>query len=301
MKQAKMHKRKFKIIRRRIILAIVLITCFVGVHLVTSRGEENKKLMTTIANNKVLSGTNVDDTSLDDDTNKPDVTDLNDKYGFDSTEVRDALIKGQVKVDGKKIAFLTFDDGPSTTVTPKILEVLNDNNVHATFFVTGQAVNKGTEEILKEELKQGHSIGNHTYSHNYDYLYPGRVVNVDNFMNEINKTNEILKNVLGDDFHTRILRMPGGHMSWPKGISALDDVFNENDYVYIDWNCYTQDAEGHPKNKQQLLDVLKKYYSGNDRLVILMHDSYGKESTAEALPEVINFLKEQGYEFKVLK
>lgn len=301
MSGSKKHKKKFRVVKRRIIFVAVLIICFVGVYLITNKTKESRRLMTTIDETNIDDGESVDNGTNESSVDEPAAPSNNADYEFDAEEVRNFLDKRLVKSDGKKIAFLTFDDGPSTTVTPKILKVLEENNVHATFFVVGQAVNKDTEEILKEELQQGHSIGNHTYSHNYDYLYPGGKVNANNFMTEVNKTNEILKNVLGADFHSRIVRMPGGHMSWPKGIDSLNAAFNENKYIYIDWNDYTQDAEGPKKNKEQLIEVLKKYYLGNDRLVVLMHDKAGKESTAEALPEVIKFLKDKGYEFKTLK
>lgn len=120
--------------------------------------------------------------------------------------------------DGKKVVYLTFDDGPSETVTPFVLDALKAENVHATFFVVGKNVDESetNKNLLKRELAEGNEIGNHTYSHNYNYLYPKNIINVNNIMEDIEKTNQSLKNVLGQDFSTRAIRFPGGHMTWAK-------------------------------------------------------------------------------------
>ncbi|WP_242977301.1 polysaccharide deacetylase family protein, partial [Clostridium fallax] len=105
------------------------------------------------------------------------VTVEGDKYAYDATEVEDVLTKGKYKVDGKKIAFLTFDDGPSTTVTPKILDILKENEIKGTFFIVGNSLDRDeSKELLKRTIKEGHAIANHTVTHNYKKLYPGRVV-----------------------------------------------------------------------------------------------------------------------------
>jgi len=212
--------------------------------------------------------------------------------------------KGQMPdgADGKKVVYLTFDDGPSVTVTPLILDTLKAENVHATFFVVGKAVDESnaTKNLIRREVEEGNAIGNHTYTHNYKYLYPNRTVNVDNVMVSINKTNKSLKNILGDDFQTRAIRFPGGHMSW-KGMKTLDAVIKEKDYHQIDWNALIKDAEGVPKNAEQLKQELIKTIQGRQKAVVLMHDTYGKVETAKALPEIIKYLKEQGYEFRTMK
>jgi peptidoglycan/xylan/chitin deacetylase (PgdA/CDA1 family) len=212
--------------------------------------------------------------------------------------------KGQMPdgADGKKVVYLTFDDGPSATVTPLILDTLKAENVHATFFVVGKAVDESntTKNLIRREVEEGNAIGNHTYTHNYKYLYPNRTVNVDNVMASINKTNKSLKNILGVDFLTRAIRFPGGHMSW-KGMTAIDAVIKEKDYHQVDWNALTKDAEGAPKNAEQLKQQLIKTIQGRQKAVVLMHDTYGKEETAKALPEIIKYLKEQGYEFRTMK
>ncbi|NSA04840.1 peptidoglycan/xylan/chitin deacetylase (PgdA/CDA1 family) [Clostridium beijerinckii] len=154
--------------------------------------------------------------------------------------------------------------------------------------------------MLKQEVEEGHSIGNHSYSHNYKYLYPNGSVNTNNFMSEINKTNESLKKVLGEDFSTRAIRFPGGHMSW-KNTGEVDKIMKEKDYYYVDWNALSKDAEGPLKNADQLTEEVKKTVGNKTKVVLLMHDTYGKEETAKALPGIIEYLKSQGYEFRTFK
>lgn len=212
--------------------------------------------------------------------------------------------KGQMPdgADGKKVVYLTFDDGPSETVTPKILDVLKDENVKATFFIVGHALDSSdaNKNLVKREANEGNAIGNHTYSHDYKYLFPDSTVNIKNFTSDIEKTNQSLKNVLGNDFSTRAIRIPGGHMSW-KGMQPLDDWFKSNDYHYIDWNALSRDAEGKTKNADELLEQVKETTKGRQKAIILMHDTYGKEETAKALPQMIEYLKTQGYEFRTIK
>ena len=101
----------------------------------------------------------------------------------------DQQMKGQKPdgADGKKVVYLTFDDGPSETVTPRILDTLKAENVHATFFLVGKAIDESetNKNLVKREVAEGNAIGNHTYSHNYNYLYPKGNINVDNCMADI--------------------------------------------------------------------------------------------------------------------
>ena len=139
------------------------------------------------------------------------------KYTYDAKKIEEKLAKYDYSNDGKKMVFLTFDDGSSTTVTPEILKILKENDVRATFFVTGENIERGgkkAEDLIKESFEYGNAIANHSYTHNYKYLYPGRTLNLDNFLADFNKTDELLKKILGPYFSTRVIRCPGGHMSW---------------------------------------------------------------------------------------
>lgn len=208
--------------------------------------------------------------------------------------------------EGEKTVFLTFDDGPSTESTNKILDILKENDVKATFFVWGETLeqSQGQRDSLKRALEEGHAIGNHSYSHRYDILYPNGEVDYDNFFEDFEKADKLLKEVLGEDFQTRVIRLPGGAMSW-KGINKIKDKLKEDNVAYVDWNVDSGDAASGPHSKEQILASIKEgveyLQSANiNQVTILMHDTNPKVSTVEALPEVIAYLKEQGYQFKTL-
>ena len=211
-----------------------------------------------------------------------------------------------VRTDGKKVVYLTFDDGPSTTNTPEILDVLDRYNVKATFFTLGKSIegNEEAKNILKETARRGHAIANHTYSHDYSYLYPNRTMNVDNIISDIEKNNSIMKEVLGEDFSTRVIRFPGGYWSW-EGRTAMKEAMEQNGYYNVDWNALNKDAEGKQKNADELLQSTKETVEAlgpdADSIVLLMHDTYGKEETVKALPQIIEYFQEKGFEFRTIK
>lgn len=229
-----------------------------------------------------------------------------DNNATDAREVQSRLTEWNYqREDNEKVAYLTFDDGPSEYVTDEILDVLKEKDVKATFFVLGSMVDKNdyAKKALKRIVKEGHAIGNHGYCHRYDVLYPGNVVNVDSFMTDMKKSEDAMKEVLGDSFSTNVIRFPGGHGSWDT--SAIDPVLQEKGYSYIDWNTLNGDAESQGLSSEQLLGRLKETVSdlegNNDVIVVLMHDTDEKQSTAQYLSNAIDYLRSQGYEFKTLK
>lgn len=193
--------------------------------------------------------------------------------------------------DGKKIAFLTFDDGPSKNVTPAILDILKKYNIKATFFmVGGMAINNG--DMVKRIYSEGHSIGNHSYYHRYSYN------GVADFMGEVELCESVLKGILGKDFPVKLFRFPGG--SFGSKDSSLKTALVEHGYSYINWNVSTGDASGNNVPANLLISNVKAQSRGNDHIVVLMHDLGSKHTTVEALPSIIEYLISQGYEFKKL-
>lgn len=227
-----------------------------------------------------------------------------DKYAVDAKEVQ-AMANDTYKGEGKYV-FLTFDDGPSNS-TEKILNTLKEKDVHATFFVLGSSIEKDSkrQEYLKEELKSGNAIANHSYSHDFKKLYPGNKLNIDSFMNELNKTNDIMKSILGEEFDCKVLRMPGGYGTRKyykdPSLKEFDNILQENGIINVDWNALDGDAEGKPYSTEEMLNYVKKTSKGKNHVVILMHDAAGKEKTVEILPQIIDYYKNEGYEFKVIK
>lgn len=230
------------------------------------------------------------------------VTHEGKKYSYDANIIADKLSKYDYSNNGDKIVFLTFDDGTSTTNTPKVLEILKGEDVKATFFLTGQNIEYGGEEarnLVKREFDEGHAIANHSYSHDVKKLYPNRKLNIDAFKSDFEKNDKLLKDILGKYFSTRVIRCPGGYMSW-KGMEPLDEYLTDNDMISIDWTSLNADAEGKRKNAKELLNYTIKTSKGKEIVVLLMHDTYGKEETVKALPGIIKYFKDNGYEFKTL-
>ena len=224
------------------------------------------------------------------------------EHSYDAKKVWEKLSKYDYSNNGEKVVFLTFDDGSSTTVTPKILDTLEKEDVKATFFITGANLERGGDEakkILRKTYESGHAIANHSYSHDYKKLYPGRTLNLSNFKADIDKNEKLIKSVLGDNFSTKVLRCPGGFMSW-RGMDELKTYLNNNGMASIDWNALNKDAEGRKKNAEQLYEEAIKSSEGKEMVVLLMHDTYGKEETAKALPKIIEYYKSNGYTFKTL-
>lgn len=227
-----------------------------------------------------------------------------DKYAVDAKDVQ-AMANDTYKGEGKYV-FLTFDDGPSNS-TEKILNTLKDKDVHGTFFVLGSSIEKDSkrQEYLKEELKSGNAIANHSYSHDFKKLYPGNKLNIDYFMDEFNKTNDIMQSILGGEFDCRVLRMPGGYGTRKyykdPSLKEFDNTLQENGIINVDWNALDGDAEGKPYSTEEMLNYVKKTSKGKNHVVILMHDAAGKEKTVEILPQIIDYYKNEGYEFKVIK
>ena len=227
-----------------------------------------------------------------------------DKYAVDAKDVQ-AMANDTYKGEGKYV-FLTFDDGPSNS-TEKILNILKDKDVHGTFFVLGSSIEKDSkrQEYLKEELKSGNAIANHSYSHDFKKLYPGNKLKIDSFMDEFNKTNDIMQSILGGEFDCRVLRMPGGYGTRKyykdPSLKEFDDTLQENGIINVDWNALDGDAEGKPYSTEEMLNYVKKTSKGKNHVVILMHDAAGKEKTVEILPQIIDYYKNEGYDFKVIK
>ena len=149
-------------------------------------------------------------------------------------------------------------------------------------------------DLVKKEFADGQSIGNHTYSHNYKYIYS----NTNTFIRDVNKCDTVLKSILGSNFNSKLVRFPGG--SFGKKLKPFREALKSDGYNYIDWNDLTGDADGQNIPVYKLLNNLKKYTKGKEHVVILMHDASTKATTVQALPQVIEYLKSQKYSFKTL-
>ena len=195
----------------------------------------------------------------------------------------------------KKVAYLTFDDGPSNN-THQILDILKQNNIKATFFVLGSQV-EIFPETTNRIYNEGHYIANHGYSHKYSSIYQSP----EQVLNEFNQCNQIVaKTINVPEYNSHLFRFPGGSVGgkYAELKKQAVTLLEQNDILHIDWNSLTGDSEKVNPTEEYLMDNLQKTTEGKNSLVILMHDAQAKKITAETLTKVIEYLQQQGYSFE---
>lgn len=198
------------------------------------------------------------------------------------------------KSDTKR-AFLTFDDGPSE-VTNQILDTLKQEKVKATFFVLGSNV-KALPNVVKRIYDEGHYIANHGYSHVYSKIYASSQTVLDEF----NQCNDAVKEAIQvPEYNSHLFRFPGGLAGGKYATikNEANELLKQNEVMHVDWNSLTGDAETNNLSIEFELQRLRETSEGKNSLIILMHDAQAKKTTADALPNIIAYLKEQGYKFE---
>lgn len=198
------------------------------------------------------------------------------------------------KSDTKRV-FLTFDDGPSE-VTNQILDTLKQEKVKATFFVLGSNV-KILPNVVKRIYDEGHYIANHGYSHVYSKIYASPQTVLDEF----NQCNDAVKEAIQvPEYNSHLFRFPGGLVGGKYATikNEANELLKQNEVMHVDWNSLTGDAETNNLSIEFELQRLRETSEGKNSLVILMHDAQAKKTTADALPNIIAYLKEQGYKFE---
>lgn len=183
-----------------------------------------------------------------------------------------------------KTMYLTFDDGPYTDSTNKVLDVLKEKNIKATFFLIGKNVEKNPE-TAKRIAEEGHTIGIHCYNHDYNVIYE----NAEAYMADFEKAKNIIENITGVE--TNLFRFPGGSInSYNKKVyKEIIEKMTAAGYVYFDWNASLEDAVKKP-NKEKLLKNAKESTLGRKVVVMLAHDTVSV--TAEALEELLELFPE---------
>ena len=185
------------------------------------------------------------------------------------------LYKAYYEKKNQKVVALTFDDGPNPATTNQALDTLSKYGIKATFFVLGKNVS-GNEEILKRMKADGHVIGNHSWSH--PVLSK---LSLDEAKKQITDTEDALTKVLGSS--SKLMRPPYG--------AITDDIRNSLDLSFIMWNVDSLDWKS--KNEAAILTEIQRQVRNGS--IILMHDIHAE--TVNALPKIIDYLKEQGYHF----
>jgi len=195
---------------------------------------------------------------------------------------------------GKKIAYLTFDDGPSEN-TFEILDLLEEKNIKATFFIVGSSITEDGEDCLERMIHEGHTIGIHTYSHMCNEIY----CSVERYLEDFNTVYQQIYDITGE--RVNIYRFPwGSNNGYSKGIKdALMEEMERRGFTCYDWNVSADDSFGNP-TPYSIRHNIEKDLKKNDYPIILMHDSISNDLSVRMLPEIIKMLSGKGYEFGTL-
>lgn len=185
---------------------------------------------------------------------------------------------------GIRKVYLTFDDGPGPN-TDRILDILDEYGVKATFFVVGK---EGYAEQYRRIVEEGHTLGMHSYSHKYSEIY----ASVDAYKGDLNKLHDFLYELTGEDCN--IVRFPGGSSNTISEVDMRELIayLDEENMVYYDWNISSGDASGEYKDADQIAANVLKNIDQYSTAIILFHDAAGKDSTVEALPTIIETILE---------
>lgn len=189
----------------------------------------------------------------------------------------------------EKSAFLTFDDGPSEN-TDIILDTLAEKGVKATFFVTGQTSNANLER-MRRMVDEGHTIGMHTYSHNYEKIY----LSVEEYLADMYQIFQLVKETTG--VTPTCFRFPGGSVN-SYNMRVYQEIIAEmlrRGFVPYDWNVSSGDASGIDYAPSQIVSNVLDGAEGKKRCFVLMHDTAEKDSTAAAVGEMIDGLQQLGF------
>ena len=196
---------------------------------------------------------------------------------------------GAFEEGNAKAVYLTFDDGPSSN-TEEILDALAEHDQKATFFVVGKNI-EGREETLQRIVDEGHTLGIHGYSHDYDEIYSS----VDAFLEDFHEAYQVVYDACG--VYPTVFRFPGG------SINAYNrDVYQpiiaemiRRGFVYYDWDVSGGDATGDDLSAEEICENVVQGVSETEHPVVLLHDAADKDATAEAVSEIVEQLLDIGY------
>lgn len=227
-----------------------------------------------------------------------EVEHIKEKKTSSGTYVPTAHFLSSVKKENKKtkkIAYLTFDDGPSDNTT-KILDILQEKKAVASFFVIGNIIAEKEEKIIRQAIKQGNAVGIHTYCHEQCDIYCDK----EHFFDDYNKAERVLERITGKK--PTLHRFPWGSNNGYIS-SYVDEVVQQLEKRGVksfDWNVSGEDSVGKNVPEQVIFANVKKDLMRFDRPIILLHDSAAMKHTTTVLPQMIDYIREQGYEFDTL-
>lgn len=223
-----------------------------------------------------------------------------------------APAEGKTPENREQVVYLTFDDGPNSFFTGKVLDILAEKGVKATFMVVGKNAEKNPD-LVKRILAEGHGLANHTYSHDYNIIYKSPEA----FTADLDKNNKALIPFTAEP--VMVFRAPGG----PQKLGySFKEKLRARGYISVGWNITSVDSDPHGVSPEQEYNNIVRDLDRVERLkrtpIVLMHDGTqlatseakpgtplaayinNRESTIKALPAVIDLFKSKGYRFAVV-
>lgn len=200
----------------------------------------------------------------------------------DSDHLAQQPLRENEETDDMISVYLTFDDGPSAE-TDRILDILKEYNVKATFFVIGKT-DENSVKAYQRIVEEGHTLGMHSYSHQYAQVYASQEA----FEDDLTSLQDYLFSITG--MESTFYRFPGGSSNKVSKIpmSDLIQCLKERNIMYFDWNVSSGDASGTQLSSQTIINnVMNGINGAHKNYVVLFHDSAAKKTTVDALPEII--------------
>lgn len=197
-------------------------------------------------------------------------------------------------IDQEKTVYLTFDDGPSAR-TPELLAILEEYDIKATFFVVGRE-SEEARQWMRDIVAAGHTLGIHTYSHDYNKIYES----VEAYLEDFNAMYNLILEATGTA--PQVFRFPGGSVNAYNG-ATYRDIISEmvrRGFVYFDWNRMSGDAVRGNVPAETLVENALDRADSLRRVILLMHDSTRFTNVVEALPQIIEGYQEAGFRFAAL-
>lgn len=199
-------------------------------------------------------------------------------------------------VQEEKIAYLTFDDGPSD-VTLKILDTLKEKEAVATFFLVGNELTPEREHIVKREIEQGNALGVHTFCHEKNKMY----CNAESFFEDFNKASQRIEEVAGE--RPKLHRFPWGSNNGyvSSYVDDLHERLKSQGIRSYDWNVSGEDSVGGVVAQSTIFQNVKKNLTRYRQPILLLHDSATMKNTAAVLGQIIEYIRSEGYRFDTLE
>ena len=286
--EAEVRRRRVRLLKKLIIIVplsmilILFVLCMIlGIRLYFVT-KELRDLRSQIETTAVIEQSDTLEDTIDSDTLVSSVATAAEEAEGAEEAVVNAMAEEE---DGVRKVYLTFDDGPSSN-TDRILDILAEYDVKATFFVVGKEEEK-YRPLYNRIVQEGHTLGMHSYSHKYNEIYQS----VDSYAEDLCKLQEFLYDMTG--VRCRYCRFPGGSSNSVSNVDMHDLIayLDERNMVYFDWNVSSGDAASGYISPEEIVANCTGNLESFDEAIILMHDASNKNSTVEALPKLIETIQ----------